>query len=55
MGKLEQSARLIGRADVDRIVAACLAKMGEVSFSDVYDEGQKMSLEEAVACALKEV
>ena len=55
VGKLEQSARLIGRADVDRIVAACLAKMGEVSFSDAYDEGRKMSLEEAVACALKEV
>lgn len=41
-------------ADLDRIIAAWLAKMGAVSFSDVYDEGQKMSLEEAVVFALKE-
>ena len=42
------------QADVDKIIAACLEKTGEVAFSDAYDEGQKMSLEEAVAFALEE-
>ena len=42
------------QADVDKIIAACLAKMGEVAFSDAYYEGQKMSLDEAVAYAMKE-
>ena len=42
------------QADVDKIIAACLAKMGEVAFSDAYEEGKKMSLEEAVAYALEE-
>jgi tetratricopeptide (TPR) repeat protein len=41
------------QADVDKIIAACLAKMGEATFSDAYDEGQKMSLDEAVAYALE--
>jgi predicted ATPase/DNA-binding SARP family transcriptional activator len=45
---------LIEQADVDKIIAACLAKMGEAAFSDAYDEGQKMSLDEAVAYALRE-
>jgi predicted ATPase/DNA-binding XRE family transcriptional regulator len=42
------------QADVDKIIAACLANMGEVTFSDAYEEGQKMSLDEAVAYALEE-
>ena len=42
------------QADVDKIIAACLARMGEVAFADAYDEGQKMSLDEAVAYALEE-
>jgi tetratricopeptide (TPR) repeat protein len=42
------------QADVDKIIAACIIKLGEVAFSDAYDEGQKMSLDEAVAYALKE-
>jgi hypothetical protein len=29
------------QADVDKIIAACLAKMGEVAFSDAYDDGQE--------------
>ena len=37
------------QANVDKIMAACLAKIGEVAFSDAYEEGQKMTLEEAVA------
>jgi len=39
---------------VDKIIAACLSKMGEAAFSDVYEKGKKMSLDEAVALALEE-
>jgi predicted ATPase/DNA-binding SARP family transcriptional activator len=42
------------QADVDKIIGACLTKMGEVVFSDAYDEGQAMTLEEAVEYALSE-
>jgi len=38
---------------VDKVIAACLAKLGEVAFSEAYDEGQKMTLDEAVAFALE--
>jgi non-specific serine/threonine protein kinase len=40
------------QVDVDKMIADCLAKMGEIAFSDAYDEGAKMSLDEAVALAL---
>jgi len=40
------------QANVDKIIAACLIKMGEVAFSNAYDEGQKMSIGQAVALAL---
>jgi len=42
------------QTDMDKIIAACVAKIGEVAFSDAYDEGQKMTLDEAVAYALQE-
>ena len=42
------------QADVDQIIAVCPDKMGEVAFSDAYEEGQKMTLDEAVAYALNE-
>ena len=45
--KLEQ-------ADIDKVSVACIAKMGEVAFSEAYHEGQKMTLDEAVDFALKE-
>ncbi len=44
----------IEQADADKVIAACIAKMGEAAFSDAYDEGQKMTIDEAVAFALKE-
>jgi len=44
----------IEQADVDKIIAACLAKMGEVAFSDAYDEGRDMSLDQAYAFAFQE-
>jgi len=39
--------------DVDKVIAACISKMGEVAFADTYVEGQGMTLDEAVALALK--
>lgn len=42
------------QADVDRIISACLLKIGEETFSDAYDEGQKMKMDEAVALVLEE-
>jgi tetratricopeptide (TPR) repeat protein len=44
----------IEQGDVDECIATCLARMGETPFSDAYEEGRKMLLEEAVACALEE-
>jgi len=52
--KFNDPRPFIEQADVDKIIAACLAKMGEVAFSDAYDEGQKMMLDEAIAYALDE-
>jgi predicted ATPase/DNA-binding XRE family transcriptional regulator/predicted translin family RNA/ssDNA-binding protein len=51
--KIPDTRPLIEQKDVDKIIAACLEKMGEVAFSDAYNEGQKMTLDEAVAYALE--
>jgi hypothetical protein len=40
--------------NVEKIIAACLIKMGEVAFSNAYDEGQRMSMGQAVTLALDE-
>ncbi|HJR81089.1 MAG TPA: BTAD domain-containing putative transcriptional regulator [Anaerolineales bacterium] len=50
--KIKDTRPNIEQADVDKIISACLAKMGEVGFSDSYDEGQAMSMDEAVNYAL---
>ena len=52
--EIDDRRPILEQADVDKTIAACLAKLGKVAFSDAYDEGQKMSLEEAVAYALGE-
>jgi tetratricopeptide (TPR) repeat protein len=52
--KLGDIRPLLEQANVDKIIAASLAKMGEVEFSDAFDEGQGMTLDEAVRYALKE-
>jgi predicted ATPase/DNA-binding SARP family transcriptional activator len=52
--KIGDTRPLLEQADLDKIIAACLTKMGEVAFSDAYDEGQAMTLDEAVAYALSE-
>jgi hypothetical protein len=53
--QIKDGRPLLEQKDVDQIITACLLKMGEVAFSDAYDEGQKMNLDEAVAFALKEL
>jgi hypothetical protein len=45
--KLEQE-------DVDKVILACTAKLGKAAFSEEYEEGKSMSLDEAVAFALKD-
>ena len=49
--RIDDTRPPLEQADVDKIIAACLAKMGEVAFSDAYEEGQKMSLDEAPSSA----
>jgi len=52
--KIHDPRLILEQADVDKIIAACLVKMGEVAFSDAYDLGRKMTLDDAVAYALKD-
>ena len=40
------------QADVNQIIEACLAKLGESEFADIYDKGKTMTLDEAVASAV---
>jgi predicted ATPase len=51
--KLDDMRPRLEQADIDKIIAACLAKMGEVAFADAYDTGQRMTLEEAFTYALE--
>ena len=44
--KLEQ-------ANVNKMIAACIAKMGEAAYIDAYEGGSKLTLDEAVDLALK--
>jgi tetratricopeptide (TPR) repeat protein len=52
--KISDRRPLLEQADVDQIIATCLAKMGESAFSNAYNEGKNISLDEAVAFALGE-
>jgi len=44
----------VEQQDVDQIISTCLKEMGEVSFSDEYEAGRKMSMDDIVAFALYE-
>jgi predicted ATPase/Tfp pilus assembly protein PilF len=44
----------IEQADVDKIIAACLASLGEAEFSDAYDQGKGMSMQDALVFAFAE-
>ena len=50
--KIQDTRPEIEQANVDKIIAACLAKMGEAAFSDAYDQGQALTLDETVRFAL---
>ena len=45
---------LVEQQDVDQIISTCLKIMGEASFSDEYEAGRKMSMDDIVAFALYE-
>ena len=40
--------------DVDKVLAACISRLGEATFKGEYDKGQLMTLDEAVELALNE-
>lgn len=50
--KISDQRPLLEQADVDKIISTCVAGMGKTAFSKAYEEGKKMSLDEAVAYAL---
>ena len=52
--KIQDTRPLLEQADIDKIITACVLKMGEAAFSYAYDEGQKMTMDEAIALALNE-
>jgi predicted ATPase/DNA-binding XRE family transcriptional regulator len=52
--KLNNRRPPVEQADVRKDITTCLARMGEAAFSDAYDQGKKMSLEDTIACALEE-
>ena len=51
--KIGNPRYLIEQVDVDRIIALCLTKMEKAEFSAAYDEGKKMTFDEAVRYALE--
>jgi len=52
--EINDARPLLEQRDVDKFMVACISEMGEVAFADAYDEGQVMTLDEAVALALNE-
>jgi predicted ATPase/DNA-binding XRE family transcriptional regulator len=41
------------QVDIEKVIAACIAKMGKEEFSNVYEDGKKLTLDQAVAFALE--
>ena len=52
---INETRPILEQADIDQIIAACLTKIGQVAFSKAYDEGKKLTLDEAVANAIEGV
>lgn len=50
--KINDTRPFIEQADVDKIIAACLAKIGSSAFEVAYDDGRGMAMDEAVDLAL---
>jgi hypothetical protein len=53
-GKIGHLRPPLEQVDVDKIISACIAMIGQAAFLDAYDEGKKMSLDEALSLALQE-
>jgi predicted ATPase/DNA-binding XRE family transcriptional regulator len=41
------------QVDIEKVIAACIAKMGKEEFSNAYEDGKKLTLDQAVAYALE--
>ncbi len=52
--RLQESRPPHEQADVDLSIAACVARVGREVFSNAYESGSRMSLEDAVAYGVKE-
>ena len=52
--KIMEIRHLIEQADVDMSTAVCKARMGESAFKEAYEEGKKMTINDAMELALKE-
>lgn len=52
--KISDSRPRLEQVDVDKIIALCIAQMGEAAFSDAREYGRKMTLDKAVSFALDE-
>jgi tetratricopeptide (TPR) repeat protein len=52
--EIDDTRSFLEQAEVDKIIAACIVKLGEAVFSDAYESGKKMTLDDAVAYALGE-
>jgi predicted ATPase/DNA-binding XRE family transcriptional regulator len=51
---IEDPRPLLEQANVDKVIDACISMMGEAAFSHAYDQGQTITMDEAVALALSE-
>lgn len=52
--KISDSRPLLEQADIDKIIALCINRMGKAQFSKAHEEGKMMTLDEAVELALQE-
>jgi len=51
---IEDTRPLVEQQDMDKIIESCLKEIGEASFSDEYEAGRKMSMDDIIAFALYE-
>ncbi len=51
-GRIINPRPFLEQANIDQPVAGCLARMGAVAFWEAYEQGKKMTLDEAVSYSL---
>ena len=51
--QIKDTRPLLEQAAIDKIVAACIAELGEAAFKDAFQAGKRMTLDEAVAYSLR--